>query len=354
MSPDGGSPPVSYVMPVLNEEHHLAEAVAAVLAQVYAGPQEVILALGASSDATGEIAAGLAAADARVRLVDNPVSHISAGLNRAIAAARHPIIVRVDAHATLPPGYTAALVAALDRSGAAVVGGLMVARGASPVQRSVARAYNSPFGLGGGTYHGADTEGEAESAYLGVFRADALRAVGGYDETLLRGEDWELARRLRAGGHRVWLVPSVRVAYWPRATFPQLARQFYATGAWRGELVRRQRATPLRYLAPPAVVCALGCAPAAAAALVAARPAGPARLLLAAAASAPLLYGAGLAAVSGRLGAPTANDRARDAAVLATMHTSWGLGFLRGLAVGARGTVDRSRVRAQRGVRAAG
>lgn len=345
MSPsDVGSPAVSYVMPVLNEERHLAEAVAAVLAQDYPGDQELILALGASTDATPAIAAGLAAADARVRVVENPVSHISAGLNLAIDAARHPVIVRVDAHATLPPAYTATLVAALERTGAAVVGGVMEARGEGPVQRSVARAYNSPFGLGGAAYHGTDVEGEAESAYLGVFRREVLREVGGYDPTLLRGEDWELASRIRAAGYRVWLVPSVRVAYWPRETVGRLARQFFATGAWRGELVRRQRRTPWRYLAPPAVVCVLGSAPAAAFALAVLRPQGPGRVALAAAASGPAVYAAGLLAASGRLGAPTGTERVRDMAVLATMHTSWGLGFLRGVLFGAQGTVDRSRV----------
>nr|NLI49076.1 glycosyltransferase family 2 protein [Propionibacterium sp.] len=343
--PEDRSPAVSYVMPVLNEERHLAEAVGAVLAQEYAGDQELILALGACTDATPAIAARLAAADARVRIVANPESHISAGLNRAIAAARHPVIVRVDAHATLPPGYTATLVSALRRTGAAVVGGLMEAHGDSPLQRSAARAYNSPFGLGGGAYHGTDREGEAESAYLGVFRRDALAAVGGYDETLLRGEDWELAFRLRAAGYRVWLVPSVRVGYWPRDTFGRLARQFFATGAWRAELVRRQRRTSLRYLAPPLLVLGLALSPAAAAALRWGRPRGPARGVLAAAASVPVAYAVGLALVVRRMGGATPADRARDAAVLATLHTSWGLGFLRGLAVGARGTVDRSRVR---------
>ena len=73
---DGGALPegvgVSVVMPVLNEERHLAEAVRAVLGQDYGGPVQVVLALGPSRDRTDEVAAALAADDPRVTTVPNP------------------------------------------------------------------------------------------------------------------------------------------------------------------------------------------------------------------------------------------------------------------------------------------
>src|SRR5699024_9023474 len=71
---DGASgwPDVSVVMPVLNEEQHLAEAVGGVLEQDYPGRLELVLVLGPSHDRTDGIAADLAAADDRVRIVGNP------------------------------------------------------------------------------------------------------------------------------------------------------------------------------------------------------------------------------------------------------------------------------------------
>ncbi len=142
---------------------------------------------------------------------------IPIGLNLAIAASSHPIIIRVDAHTELAPGYTTRGVAALERTGAASLGGIMVATGRPGFQAAVAHAYNSRFGLGGGAYHGENaTEGPAESAYMGIFRRDVLDEVGGFDETLRRGEDWELNYRLRKAGHIVWLDPGLRVSYWPR------------------------------------------------------------------------------------------------------------------------------------------
>src|SRR6478609_8967396 len=85
--------------------------------------------------------------------------------------------------------------------------------------------------------------------------AAVLDEVGLFDETIRRGEDWELNLRIRAAGYRVWFDPSLSVTYWPRESWTRLARQFRATGAWRGELVRRfGRRNGIRYFAPPALV----------------------------------------------------------------------------------------------------
>ncbi|MEZ5089313.1 MAG: glycosyltransferase family 2 protein [Micropruina sp.] len=226
--------------------------------QDYPAEQELVLALGASSDRTTTLARELAERDPRVRLVDNPANDIPVGLNRAIDASRHPIVVRVDAHAELPAGYTRAMVDLLNATGAVNVGGVMHARGRTPFQAAVARAYNSPWGLGGGQYHGAKQAGPSDSAYLGVFRREVLDEVGGYDETLRRAEDWELNSRIIARGHLVWYTPDIAVTYWPRATPATLRRQMFATGVWRGHLVRQQRTTPLKYLAPPAAGAGAG------------------------------------------------------------------------------------------------
>jgi len=339
------APGVSYVMPVLNEVAYIADAVRSVLAQEYAGPVEVILALGPSSDGTGEVVDALVAEDPRIRVVENPGMDIPIGLNLALEAARHPIIVRVDAHTELSPGYTARGVATLARTGAASVGGVMAAAGRPGVQAAIARAYNSRFGLGGASYHDDDAveEGPAESAYLGVVDAAVLREVGGYDRTLRRGEDWELNFRLRNAGHLVWFDPALQVRYWPRSSWGALSRQFWATGVWRGELVRRLGArNSLRYFAPPLfvvdlVLCVL-VAPLLATGLVG----GWAGWVLALVYLVPLLYLALLAFAALRSPGGLL-DRLRVARAIAVMHVSWGSGFLVGVTRGARDAVDTSR-----------
>ncbi|WP_053388156.1 glycosyltransferase family 2 protein [Leucobacter japonicus] len=337
-------PAVTYVMPVLNEEGFLEQAVRTILAQDYAGEKEIVLALGPSRDGSNAIAARLADEDPRVVLVDNPERDIPAGLNHAIAAGTHEVIVRVDAHSELTPDYTRRGVAALRQSDAANVGGVMRAAGAGAVQRAIARGYNSPFGLGGGAYHGDGTPGPAESAYLGIFRRTALEAVGGYDPAILRGEDWELNLRLRRTGYTVWFEPALGVTYWPRSSLGDLARQFFATGTWRAVLVRRYgRANPWRFFMPGALVLGLVLSLVALALLLCGLVswASPAPVLLAPAA---LYLGAILFATWRIPDQRGLRDRALTAVTLITMHLSWGSGFLRGIVFGGGRVVDRSRV----------
>ena len=337
---------VSFVMPVLNERAYLEHAIASVLAQDVDVPTELVLALGPSTDGTTELAHRLAANDDRIQLVENPAAHIPVGLNAAIRASRYATIVRVDAHSELSPGYAARAMQTLERTGSANVGGVMHAEGRAPFQKAVARLYNSPVGLGGGAYHGGTQEGEAESAYLGVMRRDVLDEVSLFDESIRRGEDWELNLRIRQAGHRVWFDPELSVTYWPRESWLRLARQFRATGAWRGELVRRfGRSNGIRYFAPPALVLLVALALVVGILQVTGVLSGVLSLIVSLVVYGPLaLYVLLVLAVALAPGGGGIRQRLWTLAILPTMHLSWGLGFLGGVLRGARDTVDASRL----------
>jgi glycosyltransferase involved in cell wall biosynthesis len=300
-----------------------------VLDQDYPGELEVILCVGPSSDRTSEIAGELAAADPRVRVVDNPAARTPHALNLGVAAARHSIVVRVDGHGELTDGYIRRAVELLGETGAANVGGVMDARGVTPFEQAVAAAYTTRLGLGGSAFHLAGSSaGEAETVFLGVFRKEAVLAVGGFDESMHRAQDWELNYRLRRSGRRIWFSPDLRVTYRPRSTLRELLAQMYGTGKWRREVVRRHPETVnLRYLAPPLAVLGVAAGTILGLLGVITR-----SRLLRAGVVAPAGY-VGLV-LAGSLTAPPGTSpaaRLRLPLVLAATHLSWGLGFLVGL-----------------------
>jgi GT2 family glycosyltransferase len=324
---DSGWPPVSVVMPVRNEARDLVESVEQILAQEYGGELEVVLAVAPSTDGTERIAGDLAVADPRVRVVSNPAGRTPAGLNAGIRAARYDVIVRVDGHGILTPGYVTRAVQLLESTGAANVGGVMLAVGQTGFEQAVAHAYRARVGLGGGQFHVGGAEGPADSVYLGVFRREVLEGLGGFDEHFHRAQDWELNHRIRSSGGVVWFSPDLGVTYRPRSSWADLAQQFFHTGRWRREVIRQHPETvSLRYLAPPTVTAAvlMGTALGAvgsAAGIPALRWAW----------LAPVGYGGGVTAAS-LLGAGGLSWRARAwlPMVLATIHLSWGSGFLFG------------------------
>lgn len=307
---------VSVVLPILNEERHLAESIHAILQQEYDGEFEVILALGPSIDRTNEIAAGLAKADPRVILVDNPTGRTAAGLNAALAASRFPIIARIDGHAEVARTYLKDAVRLLHEHNAVNVGGVMAAVGRTPFERSVATAMRSVLGVGASRFHVGGQAGPADTVYLGTFRKDALIAAGGYDERFTRAQDWELNFRLRERGGTVWFDPSLIVTYRPRSTIKALAKQYFEYGRWRRAVVRSHKGSVnYRYLAAPFAVLVN------AASIILGFSLSPLFFTPLALYLLSLLVG-GLA-----LG-KSLSEKIILPSVFATMHMVWGLGFL--------------------------
>jgi succinoglycan biosynthesis protein ExoA len=246
---------VSVILPVLNEERDLENAVQAILAQDFSGEFEVILAIGPSTDRTFEIASQIAEVDARIKIIENPSGRTAAGLNLAIKASRNPIIVRVDGHASIPSNYISTAIALLTSTGAVNVGGIMAAEGVTPFEKAVAAAMRSPLGVGAAKFHTGGGAGYVDTVYLGVFKRDELLAAGGFDERFTRAQDWELNYRLRAAGGKIYFDPRLTVTYRPRRSITALAKQYFEYGRWRRVVARTHKGTiNYRYLAPPVTV----------------------------------------------------------------------------------------------------
>jgi glycosyltransferase involved in cell wall biosynthesis len=318
-------PPVSVIIPVRDEERYLADAVRHVLGQDYPAPVEVVLAVGPSKDRTEQIARELAAGEPRLTVVPNPTGKIPTALNAALKAARYDVIVRMDGHAMMPPGYLRTGVATLLGTGAANVGGIMAAEGISAFQRAVAWAMTAKIGVGSAAWHTAGGASQADSVYLGIYQRQAIERAGGWDNTMLRAEDWELNYRIRAQGGKIWFTPDLQVTYRPRASVQALASQYWHYGRWRRVVMREHPETAsFRYLAPPAAALLVAIGFAAGLTDLAAG-----LTWFALGFAIPVIYLLGVTAAAARLSRGlSASVRFRIPLVIATMHMSWGAGFL--------------------------
>src|SRR5258708_4589865 len=105
-------------MPAYNEERYIAACIASVQSQDY--PRELIeilIADGRSTDRTREILAELAAADPRIKMVDNPERLQAAGLGKLVRVAQGEVIVRMDVHCEYAADYVRRCVETLEKTG---------------------------------------------------------------------------------------------------------------------------------------------------------------------------------------------------------------------------------------------
>jgi glycosyltransferase involved in cell wall biosynthesis len=252
-------PAVSVVVPCRNERAHIEGFVSSILAQeAPPGGFEIIIADGMSSDGTRDVLTRAAGQDSRLRIIDNPERIVSTGLNRAIAAARGGVIVRVDVHTEYAPDYLRQCHAVLEETGADNVGGPWIAAGRGYVSCAIAAAFQSPFGSGGAHAHDPSYEGAVDTVYLGCWRREYLQRIGGFDEQLVRNQDDELNLRICRTGGAVWQCPKIRSRYFVRGSLTALFKQYLQYGYWKVRVIQKHRLpASLRQLVPAAFVLSL-------------------------------------------------------------------------------------------------
>lgn len=327
-------PTVSVLIPVLNEEAHIRDTVATMLAQELPEGMtlELVFADGRSEDRTKAVLEEMAADDPRIVVVDNPARTTAAGLNACLRAARGDYIARMDAHAWFPARYLAAGIERLERGDDVVwVAGPVVPRGSGGgIRATVAYALGSRLGVGGSSKWRMNAEGrpaeEVEldtGVFAGVWRRETVDRHHGWDDGWPVNQDSELAARVLAEGGRIVSRAEMAAEYLPRDNLRALWRQYWRHGFYRAKTATRHHGTLRKtHFLPPAVALCL------AAALLA-----PTRTLR-------RLARLGVATYGGALALQTL-DAAREVppkvalplpAVLATMHVAWGLGFVAGWA----------------------
>jgi succinoglycan biosynthesis protein ExoA len=320
-------PFVSIIVPCYNEEKTIRQLLSAVYQQTYPRAQmELVIADGMSTDHTRDLIHAFQQEfpDLPVIVVNNEVRNIPSALNQAIRASRGGIIVRLDAHSMPIPQYVERCVAAHQGNKGDNVGGVWEIRpGAETwIAESISYAAAHPLGVGDAMYRLKASEGAVDTVPFGSFKRSLIEKIGFFDETLLANEDYEFNTRVREAKGTVWLDPSVRSVYFSRSSLSSLAAQYWRYGFWKWRMLKRYPQTlRWRQALPPLFVLSL------IALSVLSLVRAPFFYLLAAQLiiyfSVLCLAGMKLAIEKKRLalivGLPLA---------IATMHTSWGAGFL--------------------------
>jgi len=195
---------------------------------------EILCVDGASKDKTRDIVITYAAKDSRVRLIDNPQKIVPTAMNTAIRQSRGDIIIRLDCHAEYGKNYIKNCIEVLQRTEADNVGGYITTAPIKDtrVARAIVATTSSRFGVGGSSFRTGGGEQEVDTVPFGCFRRDVFERFGMYDERLVRNQDIELNSRIRKGGGKIVISPSIKLTYYTRSTFTGLRQQAFNNGLW--------------------------------------------------------------------------------------------------------------------------
>lgn len=252
-------PLVSIVIPMRNEESHIAECLESLLRQDYpASRVETLVVDGMSEDRSREIVGEFVSRNPNIELLDNPKAIVPTAMNIGIQRAKGNVIVRVDGHCRLEDDHLTQCVKYLQSTKADNVGGMMRATGKNFVGEAIALVMSSPFGMGNSRFHYSDREEYVDTVYLGAYPRAVFDRIGLLDERLVRNEDYEFNYRLRRSGGRIFYTPAIKVHYYCRDSLVGLLKQYSQYGFWKARVIKKHpRSIAPRHLVPPILVAVL-------------------------------------------------------------------------------------------------
>jgi succinoglycan biosynthesis protein ExoA len=246
-------PFVSIIVPIRNEADFIERCLRSICAQDYPPDRMEILVMdGMSTDGTREIVMRMAAADPRIRLLDNPDRAVAAAMNAGIRVSQGGLFTRIDGHAIVEPDFLKESVGCLvEHAEAWVVGGAIETIANGLVGQAIAAAMRSPVGVGNSRFRTGGSDGYVDTLAFGTHHRWVVERIGFFDEELVRNQDDEFNQRIRQAGGKIWLSSAIRSRYFSRSSFSNLWRQYFQYGFWRIRTLQKHRQPgSLRQLVP--------------------------------------------------------------------------------------------------------
>jgi len=232
------APVLSVVIPVRNAARYLPDALEALASQKFAADWELVLVDNGSSDSSVAIALNfknqLPALNIKmVHAYDKPGQ--AHALNAGAAASSGRSLLFLDADDVVAPGYLAAMATALEEAPFVCSrldnetlnpGWLRMSRPPTQVD-----GVGAPFGF----------LPSAAGCSVGVWRS-IFEEVGGFDSTILLGNDVDFSWRVQLAGLPLQFVPEAVVHYRFRENLRQIFAQARTYGTAGPTLYKRYRA----------------------------------------------------------------------------------------------------------------
>lgn len=252
-------PMVSIVVPTYNRKELLRAALESLACLVYpTNRYEVIVVDDGSTDGTDRTIRNIMeSGPLRLVYLRQPHAGVTAARNRAVRAARGEFILFTDDDCTFPPDWITRLLEPMGSATVGAVGGPDLApEDATLFVQCVDYSVTSFVGTGGVRRKGkASLANYYPRGCNVVVRRTAIDRIGPFDPTLTAGEEIELGHRLKQAGYELRYAPGAFVFHHRRANWSGFARQMFARGMTRVELIRRHTGLfEWSYLIPPLLV----------------------------------------------------------------------------------------------------
>lgn len=250
---------VSVIIPVRDEEDYIEKCIRSLIDQDYPKDSyEVLVVNGMSNDNSKEIVLSLSNKYLNILLFENPDLLTSFGLNIGIRKSKGEIIIVLGGHSLVKVDFIMKNAEILEKVDATCVGGPIESLGETYTARAISLAMASTFGVGNALFRYSEKEEYVDTVAFGAYKREVFKEIGLFDEELARNQDDEFNYRLRKAGGKIFITPQIRSYYYSRATLKKLWKQYFWYGFWKVRVLQKHpRMMRLRQFVPPTFVLSI-------------------------------------------------------------------------------------------------
>jgi GT2 family glycosyltransferase len=198
---------------------------------------------GLSTDRTREILEGYSERYPFIRILENPKKVTPIAMNLGIKDASGEIVILVNAHSILDKDFLRNNVLCLKRMvEASAIGGRLqtINESKTIISQAIPVAADSLFGCGGRRYRNRTKEGFIKDTLpYCAYRKEIFLKIGYIDEELIRDQDEEFNYRLLKNDGKIYFNPNIKSYLHIRPTLKKLWRQHFQYGYWKVRVAQK-------------------------------------------------------------------------------------------------------------------
>jgi len=236
-------PFVSIIIPCRNEEKFIGRCLDSIIAQDYPKDKiEILVVDGRSTDRTREVVEGYTQRYPFIKILDNSKRITPVAMNIGIREAKGDVIILVNAHSILDKNFLKYNFQYLNKTNADAVGGRLntINDDFSIIAQAIPLAADSIFGAGGKRYRTRITEGWVKDTLpYCAYPKKIFEKIGLIDEELIRNQDEEFNYRLLKSGRRIFFTPKIKSYLHIRPSLRKLWRQYFQYGYFKVRVAQK-------------------------------------------------------------------------------------------------------------------
>ncbi|ALV63886.1 glycosyl transferase [Thermococcus sp. 2319x1] len=244
-------PFVSVIIPAYNEEKYIAKCLEGWVDQDYPKDRyEILVYDGMSTDRTAEIVREFERNHPNLVFYrKNPKRRQVYAFNMGIRESRGEFFIIFGAHAYPERDFLRKSVETFLKikkmePKLAGAGGKIIKLFQNRLAKFVALIYSSPLS-GASTFWYEEKPHFAKTVAFALYDKKVAEEIGGFDEDMLIGDDFEFNLRLNKKGYKLFFNPEIKSHYYARSSWKGFIKQSFNYGAVKGVSIRKGYFSPL-------------------------------------------------------------------------------------------------------------